>query len=172
MKMELQICATRGGKIHSVLSKEFWSADFASRRNARASAGDLFDLDCSPDISLPFAGLPCRFDRTQGPAIARCNKAVVFAMAALPLALTIDRFTNGLTRPFFGWVSDRIGREQIWSRIFSDGETAFPPRNAAGHEESIQIDSSPTFPLASSRRMLGCLKRLSNILVLNPGALL
>jgi len=36
---------------------------------------------------------------------------MVFGMAALPLALTIDRFTNGLTRPFFGWVSDRIGRE-------------------------------------------------------------
>ena len=37
--------------------------------------------------------------------------ALVFGLAALPLALTIDRFTNGLTRPFFGWVSDRIGRE-------------------------------------------------------------
>jgi OFA family oxalate/formate antiporter-like MFS transporter len=33
-------------------------------------------------------------------------------MGALPLALTIDRFTNGLTRPFFGWMSDRIGRER------------------------------------------------------------
>ncbi len=37
--------------------------------------------------------------------------AMVFGMAALPLALTIDRFANGLTRPFFGWVSDKIGRE-------------------------------------------------------------
>lgn len=37
--------------------------------------------------------------------------ATIFGMGALPLALTIDRFTNGLTRPFFGWVSDRIGRE-------------------------------------------------------------
>ncbi|AWN35104.1 oxalate/formate MFS antiporter [Methylobacterium radiodurans] len=37
--------------------------------------------------------------------------AMVFGLAALPLALSIDRFTNGLTRPFFGWVSDRIGRE-------------------------------------------------------------
>jgi OFA family oxalate/formate antiporter-like MFS transporter len=37
--------------------------------------------------------------------------SMVFGMAALPLALTLDRFTNGLTRPFFGWVSDRIGRE-------------------------------------------------------------
>ncbi len=37
--------------------------------------------------------------------------AMVWGMAALPLALTIDRLTNGLTRPFFGWVSDRWGRE-------------------------------------------------------------
>jgi oxalate/formate antiporter len=37
--------------------------------------------------------------------------ATVFGMAALPLALTIDRFANGFTRPFFGWVSDRLGRE-------------------------------------------------------------
>jgi OFA family oxalate/formate antiporter-like MFS transporter len=36
---------------------------------------------------------------------------VVFGLAALPLALTIDRLTNGLTRPFFGWISDRYGRE-------------------------------------------------------------
>lgn len=37
--------------------------------------------------------------------------AMAWGMAALPLALTIDRLTNGLTRPFFGWVSDRWGRE-------------------------------------------------------------
>jgi OFA family oxalate/formate antiporter-like MFS transporter len=36
---------------------------------------------------------------------------VIFGMAALPFALTFDRITNGLTRPFFGWVSDMIGRE-------------------------------------------------------------
>jgi MFS transporter, OFA family, oxalate/formate antiporter len=34
-----------------------------------------------------------------------------FMLAAIPAALTFDRVTNGLTRPFFGWVSDRIGRE-------------------------------------------------------------
>jgi OFA family oxalate/formate antiporter-like MFS transporter len=39
------------------------------------------------------------------------TNAMVWGLAALPLALTIDRFTNGLTRPFFGWVSDQIGRE-------------------------------------------------------------
>ena len=37
--------------------------------------------------------------------------AMVWGMAALPLALTIDRVTNGATRPLFGWISDRIGRE-------------------------------------------------------------
>jgi oxalate/formate antiporter len=38
--------------------------------------------------------------------------ATILGMGALPLALTLDRITNGLTRPFFGWVSDRIGREK------------------------------------------------------------
>ena len=32
-------------------------------------------------------------------------------MPALTFALSIDRVLNGLTRPFFGWVSDKIGRE-------------------------------------------------------------
>jgi len=30
---------------------------------------------------------------------------------ALTFALMIDRVLNGVTRPFFGWVSDQIGRE-------------------------------------------------------------
>ncbi len=32
-------------------------------------------------------------------------------LPALTFALTIDRILNGLCRPFFGWVSDNIGRE-------------------------------------------------------------
>jgi len=32
-------------------------------------------------------------------------------LPALQFALSIDRVLNGLTRPFFGWVSDQIGRE-------------------------------------------------------------
>jgi OFA family oxalate/formate antiporter-like MFS transporter len=42
----------------------------------------------------------------------------VFGMAALPLAANIDRITNGLTRPFFGWLSDRIGRENTMAIAF------------------------------------------------------
>jgi len=39
------------------------------------------------------------------------GKLVIWGFAAIPLILTVDRICNGLTRPFFGWVSDRIGRE-------------------------------------------------------------
>ncbi len=47
------------------------------------------------------------------------TKMTVWGLAALPLALTIDRFTNGLTRPFFGWISDRIGRENTMFIAFT-----------------------------------------------------
>jgi len=43
---------------------------------------------------------------------------LVLGSAALPLSLTLSRFTNGLTRPFFGWVSDHIGRENTMALAF------------------------------------------------------
>ena len=43
--------------------------------------------------------------------IAETPVTLGVTMAALTFALTIDRFLNGITRPFFGWVSDKIGRE-------------------------------------------------------------
>src|SRR6202042_709549 len=36
---------------------------------------------------------------------------VIWGMTALVMAITVDRILNGLTRPFWGWVSDHIGRE-------------------------------------------------------------
>jgi OFA family oxalate/formate antiporter-like MFS transporter len=39
------------------------------------------------------------------------DKTIVwFGMTALSLALVLDRIMNGFTRPFWGWVSDHIGR--------------------------------------------------------------
>jgi oxalate/formate antiporter len=43
---------------------------------------------------------------------------VVLGMAALTLSLTLSRFTNGLSRPFFGWISDHIGREPTMCLAF------------------------------------------------------
>jgi MFS transporter, OFA family, oxalate/formate antiporter len=40
-------------------------------------------------------------------------------LPALTFALTIDRVMNGVTRPFFGWVSDRIGRENTMVIAFA-----------------------------------------------------
>jgi OFA family oxalate/formate antiporter-like MFS transporter len=36
---------------------------------------------------------------------------VAFGMSSLVLAIELDRILNGLTRPFWGWISDHIGRE-------------------------------------------------------------
>lgn len=40
-------------------------------------------------------------------------------MTAITFAATIDRVLNGLTRPFFGWVSDNIGRENTMFIAFA-----------------------------------------------------
>jgi OFA family oxalate/formate antiporter-like MFS transporter len=40
-------------------------------------------------------------------------------MPALVFAMSIDRVLNGITRPLFGWISDRIGRENTMFIAFS-----------------------------------------------------
>jgi MFS transporter, OFA family, oxalate/formate antiporter len=43
-------------------------------------------------------------------------------LPALTFALSIDRVLNGVTRPFFGWVSDRLGRENtMFVAFFLEG---------------------------------------------------
>ncbi|MDO8306596.1 oxalate/formate MFS antiporter [Herminiimonas sp.] len=42
-----------------------------------------------------------------------------FVMAALPLALMLDRIMNGISRPLFGWISDNIGREKTMVIAFT-----------------------------------------------------
>jgi MFS transporter, OFA family, oxalate/formate antiporter len=44
---------------------------------------------------------------------------VGITLPALTFALTIDRVLNGLCRPFFGWVSDHIGRENTMCLAFA-----------------------------------------------------
>ena len=60
---------------------------------------------------------------------------LVFGLPLLPLALSLDRITNGATRPFFGWISDRIGRENTML-------IAFAPR---GHgDDAVAADARRT----------------------------
>jgi len=47
---------------------------------------------------------------------------VGITLPALTFALTIDRVLNGICRPFFGWVSDQIGRENtMFIAFFIEG---------------------------------------------------
>jgi MFS transporter, OFA family, oxalate/formate antiporter len=49
---------------------------------------------------------------------------LVYGLPLLPLALSIDRVTNGATRPLFGWISDRFGRENTMLVAFGLEGTA------------------------------------------------
>jgi OFA family oxalate/formate antiporter-like MFS transporter len=50
--------------------------------------------------------------------------ALVFGLPLLPLALSLDRITNGATRPIFGYISDRFGRENTMFIAFALEGTA------------------------------------------------
>jgi OFA family oxalate/formate antiporter-like MFS transporter len=54
-------------------------------------------------------------------------------LPALTFALTIDRVLNGLTRPFFGWVSDRIGRENTMFVAFAIEAVGIVALSRYGH---------------------------------------
>lgn len=55
-------------------------------------------------------------------------------LPALTFALTIDRILNGVTRPFFGWVSDKIGREQTMFICFAVEAVGILAMYKWGHE--------------------------------------
>jgi OFA family oxalate/formate antiporter-like MFS transporter len=45
--------------------------------------------------------------------VANSNVSLAgITLLALPFALSMNRIFNGISRPFFGWMSDRIGRER------------------------------------------------------------
>ncbi len=58
------------------------------------------------------------FSKSFGITDATTVTILGFTLAAIPAALTFDRITNGLTRPFFGWISDRVGRENTMGFAF------------------------------------------------------
>ena len=61
---------------------------------------------------------------------------LLFGLPLLPLALSLDRITNGATRPFFGWVSDQASGQEpghlhrLLARGRGDGRVAADSRAA------------------------------------------
>lgn len=63
-------------------------------------------------VMLAFGGLVVTAQLKPMAVSYHVDKIVVmFGMTALVLAIEVDRILNGLTRPFWGWISDLIGRE-------------------------------------------------------------
>ena len=60
-------------------------------------------------------------------------------LPALTFALSIDRVLNGLTRPFFGWVSDHIGRENTMFIAFGVEAAGIWALSAFGHDAVLFV---------------------------------
>jgi len=61
------------------------------------------------------------------------NTAILFGATTLSVALVVDNVMNGLARPFFGAVSDRIGREYTMAIAFTLGALSYWLLSVAGH---------------------------------------
>jgi len=92
------------------------------RARVKTSAADMTPLQMLQQPSfyviylmmtmLAFGGIVVTVQLNPMASSYHVDKVVVlWGMTALVLAITVDRILNGLTRPFWGWVSDNIGRE-------------------------------------------------------------
>ena len=61
------------------------------------------------------------------------------AMPALTFALTLNRYFDGFGRPFFGYVSDRIGRENTMGIAFTAGAIALYALGQSGSNPALFV---------------------------------
>lgn len=61
------------------------------------------------------------------------NTAIFLGASTLSVALVVDNVLNGVARPFFGGLSDRIGREKTMALAFSLGALSYWLLAVAGH---------------------------------------
>lgn len=62
-----------------------------------------------------------------------------FVMPALVFALALNRIFDGIGRPFFGWVSDQIGREYTMAIAFLIGAAALFTLSRAGNNPVVFV---------------------------------
>jgi MFS transporter, OFA family, oxalate/formate antiporter len=67
------------------------------------------------------------------------------SMAALTFAISLDRILDGFGRPFFGWVSDHIGRENTMFIAFATGAAALYVLGSYGNHPMVLVLTSALF---------------------------
>jgi MFS transporter, OFA family, oxalate/formate antiporter len=68
-----------------------------------------------------------------------------FEMAALTFAISLDRIFDGFGRPFFGWVSDHIGREYTMFIAFATAAAMLLTLSAYGHIPIVFVLSTAVY---------------------------
>ncbi len=66
-------------------------------------------------------------------------------MAALTLAISLDRIFDGFGRPFFGYVSDNIGRENTMFIAFSTAALAVIVLLTYGHHPMVFVFATAVY---------------------------
>lgn len=61
------------------------------------------------------------------------NTPILFGATVLTVALVVDNVMNGMARPFFGWVSDHLGRERTMGLAFTLSALCYGLLTVAGH---------------------------------------
>ena len=64
-------------------------------------------------------------DRADRQGFRHVHQALFLGASVLSVALVVDNVMNGAARPFFGWVSDHIGRETTMAIAFTLGGCAY-----------------------------------------------
>ncbi len=62
-----------------------------------------------------------------------------FQMAALTFAISLDRIFDGFGRPFFGWISDNIGREHTMLIAFGTAAVMLLTLSTYGHHPIVFV---------------------------------
>jgi OFA family oxalate/formate antiporter-like MFS transporter len=68
-----------------------------------------------------------------------------FQMAALTFAISLDRVFDGFGRPFFGWLSDNIGREHTMFIAFGTAALMLLTLSAYGHVPIVFVLSTAVY---------------------------
>jgi MFS transporter, OFA family, oxalate/formate antiporter len=68
-----------------------------------------------------------------------------FQMAALTFAISLDRIFDGFGRPFFGWVSDTIGREHTMFIAFGTAALMLLTLSTYGHIPIVFVLSTAVY---------------------------